>query len=265
MKNFIIIILIALLNIKIVYSQTSLDYLYSGDAKLESNNYTEAINEYNKAIEILIKDNESLKSLLDTLETWSPEQTAEKMQNVILLEWAYYNCGLAFINLGQFQKAYTNFTKIIELGTTDYRVYFQRGLASFNLLNFQKSILDFTKSIEIDSTIPESYLNRGLAKFNLQDYRGAVLDFSELINLNSEFAPGYFYRGFAKSNLEDYRGSILDFSKAIEYNPNYADAYYQRGLSKYFLNQIEDCCLDLSKAGELGHEKAYEAIKNICN
>lgn len=262
---FIIIFFIALISIKGIYAQTPLNYLYSGDEKLKSNQYNEAIVEYSKAIEIIIKKDDSLRNVLDTMKVWNAEQTKEKLSVKNHLEWAYYNRGLALLKLGQFQKAYEDFNELIESGSTDSRIFFNRGLASYNLLNFQKSIIDFSKSIEIDSIIPEGYLNRGLAKYNLEDFRGAVFDFGKVIELNPEYAPAYYYRGIAKSALKDYRGSILDFNKVIEYNPKNADAYFNRGISKYYLNLIEGCCLDLSKAGELGHEKAYEAIKEFCN
>lgn len=77
-------------------------------------------------------------------------------------------------------------------------------------------------------------------------------------------ADEYFSRGNDKFELGDYSGAIADFNKAIELNPNYV-AYFGRGLSKLSLNDINGGCLDLSKAGELGHEKAYEIIRKVCN
>jgi hypothetical protein len=40
---------------------------------------------------------------------------------------------------------------------------------------------------------------------------------------------------------------------------------YVRGLSKIILGQKDSGCLDLSKAGELGYDRAYEAIEKYCN
>lgn len=70
--------------------------------------------------------------------------------------------------------------------------------------------------------------------------------------------------GDAKLRLEDYKGAIADYSKAIELNPKNAKAYYSRGLAKLLMGQKDSGCIDLSKAGELGYDKAYDAIKEDC-
>jgi len=81
----------------------------------------------------------------------------------------------------------------------------------------------------------------------------------------AQTAEDYNNSGNAKYKLQDYKGEIQDYNKAIEIDPNHAFAYYNRGLTKILLGQKDNGCLDLSKAGELGHAKAYEAIKEHCN
>ncbi len=110
----------------------------------------------------------------------------------------------------------------------------------------------------------EDYYNSGLDKYDQQDYKGAIQDHTKAIELSPKLAVAYHNRGHAKARLKDYRGAIQDFNKAIELNPNFDLAYYNRGLAKLLLGQKGNGCLDLSKAGELGHAKAYEAIKEGC-
>ncbi|MDB4162353.1 tetratricopeptide repeat protein [Saprospiraceae bacterium] len=69
---------------------------------------------------------------------------------------------------------------------------------------------------------------------------------------------------FVKGKAKDFRGAIADYTKAIEIRPNYINAYFDRGLAKLNLGQKDSGCLDLSKAGELGHEEAYNLIKDFC-
>ncbi len=75
----------------------------------------------------------------------------------------------------------------------------------------------------------------------------------------------YFNNGLSKQNLEDHRGAIADYTKAIELDPNHVDAYYNRGVAKLNVEQKNSGCLDLSKAGELGHDLAYDTIRDYCN
>jgi tetratricopeptide (TPR) repeat protein len=94
---------------------------------------------------------------------------------------------------------------------------------------------------------------------------GAIQDYNKAIKLNPKDSGAYFSMGISKDHLKNYREAIQDYTKVIELNPNHANAYNNRGLAKIFLEQKDDGCLDLSKAGELGHAKAYEAIKEYCN
>ncbi len=72
-------------------------------------------------------------------------------------------------------------------------------------------------------------------------------------------------RGKAKQSLQAYEDAINDCSKIIQINPKSIDAYYMRGLLRIDFGDMKQGCLDLSKAGELGDQKAYEAIKEKCN
>lgn len=115
------------------------------------------------------------------------------------------------------------------------------------------------------SQTSEAYLKSGLNKEKRENYVGAIVAFSKAIELNPNDATAYNYRGFARSKIKDFRGSIVDFNKAIELNPKDKDSFFYRGISKITLHQKESGCLDLSKAGELGFDKAYDAIKDLCN
>jgi hypothetical protein len=49
-------------------------------------------------------------------------------------------------------------------------------------------------------------------------------------------------------------------------NPKEAAMYYWgRGLAKISIGNKDDGCMDLSKSGELGCEKVYDVIKELCN
>lgn len=82
---------------------------------------------------------------------------------------------------------------------------------------------------------------------------------------NSYIATVYTRRGLSKARLHDDRGAISDFTKAIEIDPSDETAYYNRGITKLEYGRKNDsACMDLSKAAELGHERAYEAMKEFC-
>jgi tetratricopeptide (TPR) repeat protein len=111
----------------------------------------------------------------------------------------------------------------------------------------------------------DEYFISGDAKFKLEDYRGAIADYTKAIEIDPKSAVAFHGRGFSKGNLKDFRGAIEDLTKAFEIDPQNSSYYFFRGVSKIGLEQIDSGCLDLSKAGELGHEAAYDRIRELCN
>lgn len=155
-------------------------------------------------------------------------------------------------------------TKRIELNSYDSEAYFKRGVYKTILQDHRGAIVDFSKVIELNPNKPEPYAFRGFSKNYLSDYRGAIVDFTKVISFNPVFSEAFIGRGLARAELKDYKGAIDDYNKAIEINSSDPDAYFGRGLSMIGIGQKDNGCLDLSKAGELGHPKAYDAIREFC-
>lgn len=189
----------------------------------------------------------------------------------------YYKRGLAKSNLQDYRGAIADYTKAIELNPAYSDVYinrgnapahsnayYNRGTTKNDLEDYRGAIADYNKSIELNPDFSDAYYNSGQAKYRLQDYQGAIYDYSKAIELKPDFLA-YYNRGLNKFNLQDYRGAIADYNKAIELKPDYMQFYFSRGLAKIAIGQKDNGCLDLSKAGELGHPKAYDTIKELCN
>jgi len=143
--------------------------------------------------------------------------------------------------------------------------YNNRGLAKLALDDFRGAIQDCNKVIEIEPNYLNIYNARGSAKRKLKEYQEAIKDYNKAIKIEPYNADAYYNRGLAKLALDDFRGAIQDCNKVIEIEPYSADAYNIRGIAKLYLRDNYGGCLDLSKAGELGYDKAYDTIRNLCN
>lgn len=74
--------------------------------------------------------------------------------------------------------------------------------------------------------------------------------------------------------MGDYNTAINNYTKCIailqkdnenQYGYYLKYAFFNRGLARIKTQRKNEGCLDLSKAGELGQEKAYQAITEYCN
>ena len=180
---------------------TAEKYFNKGVADYESNNFKNAIENFNKAIEI----NQNYTD-------------------------AYYNRGIAKFDLSDYHGAIEDYSKAIEINQNYADAYLYRGFAKFALTDYRGAIDDYSKLIEINPDYAYVYFFRGVAKFCLSDYHGAIDDYSKLIEIIPDYENAYDNRGIAKCNLKDYHGAIEDYNKSIEINPNVANKYYYKGL-----------------------------------
>ena len=251
------------------YLSDEIAYFNRGVAKFNLTDYRGAIQDYTKAIEInpdyadaYLNRGIAMMNLKDCQGAIQDFNKAiEINQNFAS---AYFCRGVAKDDLEDYGGAIADYTKAIELEPNDAGAYINRGILKGKLGVSAGEIQDYTKAIEINPNDASAYFNRGNAKARSNDNRGAIQDFNQAIELNPIHAGAYNGRGFVKNQLSDYRGAIQDFNKAIQINPNAAQAYMNRGMTKIMMGDKDGGCLDFSKAGELGHQKAYDAIKEFC-
>lgn len=119
------------------------------------------------------------------------------------------------------------FNQAIAVDSKNLDAHFYRGLEKFNLGNYNAAILDFTKVIFYKPDA-DSYYNRANAKFNLEDYKGALDDYTKATELDPELIDAYYNLGRTKFYLEDYQGAIKDLTKVLNFFPSDASAYTLR-------------------------------------
>ena len=165
------------------------DFFYKGVEKMNNGKYKEALEEFNKAIEI-----------------------DSSFTNAI------FNRALVRDKLGDFYGAINDFSKVIEQEPA-WDAFLNRGLSYRRAMKFEEAIKDFTKVIEIKPNDISGFLQRAVSKQQLGNYEGAILDFSEALKINPKIEIAYFSRGFSKYQIKDFKGAILDFSEALKINP----------------------------------------------
>ena len=166
-------------------------------------------------------------------------------------EQAYYNRGLAYAKLKQYDSAISSFNKAIEINPNDADAYYDRGCAYGILQQYDAAISDYTRAIEIDQNYAKAYYNRGCAYGILQQYDAAISSFNKAIEINPNDADAYYDRGCAYGILQQYDAAISDYTRAIEIDQNYAKAYNNRGNAYSDLEKYDAAISDYNKAIEL--------------
>jgi len=75
---------------------------------------------------------------------------------------AYFNRGLAYSNLGNYNQAIADYNKAITLNPKKSGVYCSRGNAYSNLGNYSHAIAYYNKAIDLDPKDADPYNNRAI-------------------------------------------------------------------------------------------------------
>ena len=161
----------------------------------------------------------------------------------------YYNRGLYFYNLKQFERAIMDFGKSLELNPNDVDAYFIRGNAYYKIKEYGRVIEDYNGGIELVPNLASSYNNRGLAYHGKGENDKAIKDYEKAIELNPNLAEAYNHRGIVYTDLGQFNRALKDFNKAIELN--LVEAYNNRGLVYAYLGQFDRALKDFNKTIKL--------------
>ncbi len=170
-------------------------YYYRGWAKEKLGDYSGAIADYTKAIE---------------LDTTTKHQYSDCS--------AYIHRGDLKKKLGDNAGAQEDYQKALIKFDSDTIVnHIYRGDLNQLLGDYTGALSDYTKAIaESESDYVLNYMRRGDLKYELEDYSGAIEDYTKIIQLFPERIDLYNKRAYAKYGIGDKKGACLDWSRAGE-------------------------------------------------
>lgn len=197
-----------------------------------------------------------------------------------------YLYAMALLAQEDWVRASKAFTKVIAANPNHYEALVQRGLLHVILHQPVEALQDFTKAIEINSSEPAAYLHRGKCYHrNFRQKDKALADYSMAIKLAPKDAAGYLGRGHLYDEIalydekkalenkddaayahvsEEALAAIYDYSQVIALEPAHDGAYANRGLvyaRKARANKNTDFAVkaiaDFEKAISLNWEHGY--------
>ena len=183
-------------------------YVSHGLNFIESRNFALALENFEAALE-LQPDNESIGKMVEALKSQGdmlsnmpvPESTEEEDSNIAkysemltrnpndasakgFLASSYYNRGAVFSSMGEYEKAFEDFSKAIENSPEFYRAFNKRGWVDLELGKYDQAIEDFKTVIRYQPDNEQSkynlaaaYQDRGIMHHKKGEYADACTDF----------------------------------------------------------------------------------------
>jgi len=201
------------------------EFLEQGNALYDLGKHEEAINAYNKAIEL----NPKLAS-------------------------AWYNKGVALTNQGKDDEAIVAYDKAIEIDPKHASAWYNKGNALYNIGKYEEAIIAYDKAIEIGPQLADAWNNKGIALTNLEKYDDAIVAYNKAIEIDPNLASAWYNKGIALNNLGKYKDTINAYDMAIELDPKYTLAWNNKGIAFADLGKHQDAINAYRKALELKKE-----------
>jgi tetratricopeptide (TPR) repeat protein len=136
---------------------------------------------------------------------------------------AHYNCGLALLQLGEHDRAITDFDISIGLDSSGAWAFNNRGSAWYAKGDLDRAMADFSEAIRLDPAYALAYNNRAEIWTDKGDLRQAIIDYGEAIRLDPTYTAAYANRGRAYERLGDIERARADFRIALALPPKYGD------------------------------------------
>jgi tetratricopeptide (TPR) repeat protein len=215
----------------------SSDFRKKGFELLKVKLFNQAIENFQKAVEIAPSDTGSLSGL-----------------------------GLGFYWLNDKQAAVAEAGKAIEIAKMDELVLIN---TFFIYINSGKIDEVIRLGIEVTSKalIPraEFYYNFGYAYVLKSKLEEAKAEFEKAVRINPDFIYAYNNLGCCLWALGKYSEAIRFFKMAIDRDPAYADAYFNQGVAYFNLNRLEDAYDEFKKVLEInpGYFQAQQYADRI--
>ncbi len=231
---------------------TSDAYQGRGVAYRQQGKFKEAMDDFNKAIELDPKNTYAYNSrgnaYLDQKDY--KDAIADYTQAIKLLPtyaYAYDNRGDAYDDEGDIADAIADYTKAIELDA-EASFYNDRGIAYFHKKDYDNAIADYTKAVQMDPNYAAAYDNRGDANRDKGSTDQAIADYTSAIALDRTNPVYYFDRGFVHDHRSEYDDAIEDYSEAIRLDPAKASYYDALGDMYYDKKQYDRAIAEYTNA-----------------
>jgi tetratricopeptide (TPR) repeat protein len=143
--------------------------------------------------------------------------------------------------------------------------HYERGEAHYFDGEYDQAFSELTKAIEIDPGLARAYVVRGMA-YNDNDkgeHDLAIADFTKVIEIEPTNAHAYRYRGVAYRSRGEYDLAIADYSEAIEIDPTIADAYIGRARVYCDQGEYDKAWKDVHEAQALGRQVYPKLLEKL--
>jgi tetratricopeptide (TPR) repeat protein len=210
-----------------------LKLLKNGEEKMKRREFSEAIIDFSKALELNTNCAECFSS-----RSW------------------------AKLRLRDLEGAEADATQSIRLGSKDMLAYTVRSFTRKYKDDMDGALRDINQAIELEPQVVHLYELRGSIEENKGDAEAALKDYDYVVEKSGE-ASDYLRRGYFKAAEGDLQGGLADCKIAIEKDGTDGHAYSERAHIKAAANDLAGSLSDFNQAARLDTNANFFACRGL--
>ena len=171
----------------------------------------------------------------------------------------YYEQGLSFMEVEEFEQAVAMFDNAIKLSLGDMsKIYVCRGEALAYLGRWQDAEDSINEALRIQPYLASAYNERGNIRRFQNKYDDAITDYTMAINIDPIYYEVYYNRALAYEEKKRFQEAEDDFTRTLALNPTISQAYEARGRVRAALRNYDGAIEDLIRYLRVGAGHKYD-------
>jgi tetratricopeptide (TPR) repeat protein len=163
----------------------------------------------------------------------------------------YFNRGTAFRRAGDFDKAVSDFTKVLELKPGFARAYEARGMAEDDRGNRDKALADLNEAINLDGKSWQLFYSRAVVLRADGDTGGALRDLDAAGDIKSDASNVPLMRALIFADKGSYNAARAEINRVQSAGRGGASAHYARAAVAFAEGRVDAAEDDADRALEL--------------
>ncbi len=241
-------------------------YRKNGDSKLSDGDFTGALDEYDKALQINSKNAMAYYGRGRVrLATANYSEARVDLNRALTIDSNLSSARLALIGILMYTRDFATgiaeATKVIQSDPQSALAFYERGICNGEVGKRIEAVSDLSEAkillSEMNDSVGCDFVNFSLGKQYQEngryaayqkDYVTALKDFDLALNVNSLSAATLLAKASVEHEMGSDQSALVDYNKAIEVAPLLSDAYKQRGSFYYATASYKMAQDDFTKA-----------------
>lgn len=170
-----------------------------------------------------------------------------------------------YFDEGKYREAIEIYSEFIQYNPHNMKALYNRGRSYEELGETDKALSDFTKVLDLDESHVQANISMAMNEyFRNKDFVSAKIYCDRALDKTGANKLVLTLRGKSKQKMGNLEEALKDYNAALSVDSEYAEAYFARGSLFFVQKRNSRACIDFVKAARLGLDEAKNAVKNYC-